>query len=354
MNLTMTKIKIKPIVFWLSCTALLIAGLLVNSEFARTRQANDFAMTETSAAPSDRTELAKSINHKLYQQPTNLSVADLPTPESLKGVDYALAHLVDEQGQLIPSQSIRSMFDSYLSTLNESDLENTIKLIQAEINDAFAEPARTEALSLLKRYLDYKIELADFELSNLALNDLNEFEQIRQNLSALQELRTSYFTDQEYDGFFSEEDAHNAFVLEQMRINQDPTLSPEEKSSRLNHALNLLPEAHIQSRKKMLEHTQLIAKVDYIRENGGTEDEIFSAREQVFGAQAAIEMKALDERRFEWQTRLKHFSNGRNSILESSMSESDKETAIYALISDQFEPGEHKRVIALMNDGRLN
>ena len=351
----MTTIKIKPIAFWLSCTALLIAGLLVNSEFANNKQTNDVAITEPSAAPSDKTELAKSINDKLYQQPTNLRVADLPAPKSLTGVDYALAHLVDEQGQLIPSQSIRSMFDSYLSALNESDLENTIKLIQAEINDAFEEPARTEALSLLKRYLDYKIELVEFEsFSSPSLGDLNEFEQIKQNLLALQELRAGFFTNQEYDGFFREEDAHNAFMLEQMRINQDPTLSAEEKSARLDQALNLLPESAIQSRKKMLAHTQLIAKVDEIKQNGGSSEEVFSAREQVFGAQAAIEMKALDERRLEWQTRLKHFANGRNSILASSMSENDKDTAIYALISDQFEPNEHKRVIALMNDDRLN
>ena len=298
---------------------------------------------------------AKSINSKLYQQPINLDLKELPTPESLTGVDYALSHLIDDQGHLIPSRSIRHMFDSYLSALNETDLESIIKLIQAEISETFDEPARSDALSLLKRYLDYKIDLIDFESQHATSgSDTSELERIIHSQQALKGFRAGFFNTHEYEGFFEEDDAHNAFMIEQMRINQNDQLSTEEKAQKLDQALNLLPESSIQSRKRMLSHTQLRTEIKQIRARGGNEQDVFAAREQALGAQAAIDLRELDEQRAAWQNKLSTFAQARNQVLSSSMTESDQNSAIETLLSEQFEASEQKRVIALMNDGRLN
>ncbi|KZZ57763.1 hypothetical protein A3760_29745 [Oleiphilus sp. HI0122] len=103
----------------------------------------------------------------------------------------------------------------------------------------------------------------------------------------------------------------------------------------------------------MLSHTQLRTEVSQIRANGGSEDEVFAAREQALGAQAAIDLRKLDEQRASWQDKLGIFSHARNQILSSSMTESDQNKEIERLLDEQFEASEHKRVIALMNDGRL-
>jgi lipase chaperone LimK len=300
-------------------------------------------------------EQAKSINAALHQQPVNLDEEALASPESIAGLDYALSHLIDDQGHLVPSRSIRHMFDSYLSALNETDLESIIKLIQAEINETFSEPARSDALSLLKRYLDYKIDLIDFEEEFSTTNENgSDLERIIASQLALKEFRTDFFNHSEYESFFEEDDAHNAFMIEQMRINQNDQLNTEEKAQKLDQALNLLPESSIQSRKRMLSHTQLRTEVKQIRARGGNEQDVFAAREQALGAQAAIDLRELDEQRVAWQNKLSTFAQARNQVRSSSMTESDQNSAIETLLSEQFEASEQKRVIALMNDGRLN
>ena len=312
------------------------------------------------SAPTDSQNIAldqqraRIINNDLYQNPVLNNSEGIHTPTSILELEYSVSHLVDDSGHLIPSSTIRHMFDSYLSALDETDLENIISLIQIEINNAFAEPARSDALSLLRRYLDYKIDLIDFEVTMTGDDNSSDLEKIIKSQRNLRDFRARFFSTREYEGFFEESDAHNAFMIEQMRISQDKNLSPDEKAQKLEQALSLLPPSSIESRKRMLSHQQLRTEVTSLRASGGSEEEVFSIRAQTFGTKAAADLKKLDTQRLEWRNKLTAFAQSRQQVLHSSMEDNDKNSAIYSLISEQFDPKDHKRVIAVMNDGQLD
>lgn len=172
--------------------------------------------------------------------------------------------------------------------------------------------------------------------------------------SALQSLRKDFFNQAEYESFFGLEDTQNAYMIEQIRINTDPTLSDEEKRERLEQANMLLPDELVERRNRVQRHAQLREQVTSIQAEGGSQEEVFRVREEALGSEAASALAQLDEQRQQWSQRLNNFSKERKSILDSSLSDQDKATSIDNLIAAHFDTSEQKRVRAIMNDGQLD
>lgn len=302
-------------------------------------------------------ESAKSVNAKLYDYPLEGTEAKDNLPRSIQDIEPNFEYKLDDQQHLVASFSIREMFDYYLSTLGETDLEGVIGLIQSEINGALTEPARSEALSLLNRYVDYKIALAENQSLVTSRQD-TELPMIDRLIDAhnhLKMLREQYFSTIEYDSFFSLEDAQNNFMIEQLRISNDNSLTETQKKTRLEEVSRvLLPQEVIESRERVQAHANLREKVELMRAEGSSEETIFQERADTFGVEAATALYKLDQERAKWDNRLSEFSKERLRILESGMSDDDKEGAIEMLLASHFDAKEHKRVSAIMNDGRLD
>lgn len=298
----------------------------------------------------------KALNLKQFEQPVTASETQVEKPTSLQGVEFAAELKSNEDQTLIPTYSLRELFEHYLSTYGEQDLEQVIALIQADIVKKLEEPARSEALALLKRYIDYKIALAEDNPVSVINQDesLSYLEKIIAAKMNLQAFREQFFSTQEYEAFFAQEDAQNEYMIEQLRINTDPNLDPQEKSALLEQAKQLLPEDVRISRERVQQHADLRERVKELRANGASESEVYQAREAEFGSEAASALAELDEQRKVWQQRLQVFAERRSAILDSGLSESDKTKSVNELLVAQFDDTERKRVSALMNDGRLN
>ncbi|WP_250655571.1 lipase secretion chaperone [Alkalimarinus coralli] len=301
-------------------------------------------------------EEARHANETLFESPTTKGITELHKPDSLRGINFQADFKVSESNNLIPNYAIRELFDHYLSTYGEVEIDNIIALIQGEINESLQEPAKSEALALLKRYIDYKIELAENnpELSLNTDDGASYLEKIISAQSALQSLRKDFFNQAEYESFFGLEDTQNAYMIEQIRINTDPTLSDEEKRERLEQANMLLPDELVERRNRVQRHAQLREQVTSIQAEGGSQEEVFRVREEALGSEAASALAQLDEQRQQWSQRLNNFSKERKSILDSSLSDQDKATSIDNLIAAHFDTSEQKRVRAIMNDGQLD
>lgn len=305
--------------------------------------------------PGDHYAQARQANIELFQNPITETRSKARIPDSLSGIEFAPELQIDEKKNLIPSYAIRELFEHYLSTFGEADIKEIISLIQMEINTALEEPARSEAIELLKRYIDYKIALAEYS-QTVALDsdgDMPYFEQVAGIQAEIQALRASFFNLSEYDSFFSREDAQNAFMIEQLRINADSSLSEPQRTAQLAQARSLLPEDIAERREQTQQHANLREQVTAIRAEGASDEEVFRLRESALGTQAAMNLAKLDEERQLWKYRLAAFSQERQSILDSSLSQSDKHRSIEDLLAARFGSSERKRVRAIMGDGRL-
>ena len=337
------KIKISLISFALLVAVLVLVGFQEGT-------------SELPTVKAKQIDYAKHINQKVFNGEANVNVSPQSNAPSLRGLEQSLAYTLDKKQQLVPTYSIREMFDFYLSSLGEEDIETILVRIRSEIESSLSEPARSEALSLLKRYVDFKIALAESppafnqHQSNPAL--------LAEDLAVAQEqlvaLRRSYFSASEYDSFFGEEDAQVAYTVEQLRINSDANLSPDERSARLAQASLILPDHVRESRARAQKHVFTRTKVKQLRDSGASEEEVFRLREQEFGTEAAVSLAKLDNKRRAWDARLERFADERTNLLDSGLSELDKTSALEELLASHFNATEQKRARALMNDGRLD
>ena len=300
------------------------------------------------------------INQTRFEQPVTDEHPAIPIPKSIQDIDYPMEFTLDNDHQLVPTYAVRELFDHYLSTYGETDLDAIIKLVQSDITEHLKEPARSDALSLLKRYVDYKISLAQHSASHIdsfpqnstTTDDPEAFiNTVEASYAAVESLRKQSFNSEEYDNFFAIEDAQNTYMLEQLRINQDASLTQEEKNRQLELASALLPEDILESRQRVQQHANLRETVTQLSADGASEDEIFQARESELGSEAAMALAQLDNKRAKWKSRVQQFAMERTDILNSSMSDEDKATAIESLLTMHFEPNEAKRAQAIVNAG---
>lgn len=323
-------------------TSMLIIALIVNTE-----NKNPILL---------ELENVKAVNHQLYQNPVEQLPAELASPDSLEGVVHKAEFSIDDDNQLIPTRGIRELFEHYLSIYGEEPLETIIARIQAEISQELSEPAKSEAFELLKRYIDYKIALKEqADLFTVgSQSDGTYIQKLLESQQALISMRNTFFNSQESQEFFTHEDAQTAFLIEQIRINQDERLSIEEKSRLLEEAELLLPENIINSRESTQKYSELRENINIMIKDGASEEEVFQARKQILGTEAASALQQLDNDRNTWNTRLQHFSDARKGVLDSSLSRQDKITSIDQLLRSQFDALEQKRVRALIADGRFD
>ncbi len=298
----------------------------------------------------------KQINQQRFEQPTTKASPAAGIPASLAEVHFQADFQINHNRRLIPTLAVRELFDHYLSSLGETDLAGVIRLIQAEIHNALPEPARSEAFSLLKRYIDYKIALAelDYVSAQTPTNDPAYADTLVATQSALHALRSHYFDSAESAQFFAREDAQNDYMIAQIRISRDTTLTKEEKRSQLAQAATLLPADIAASRLRVQKHAHIREQVTEVQASGASEEVVFQLRENSLGTEAAQALAQLDQDRKAWKERLTRFSAERTAILISSLSDEDKAASVDALLTSHFDKNEHKRVRAIMGDGRLD
>ena len=312
--------------------------------------------SKASLTKKEQINHAYELNQKIFDSGQDISSADVALPDSLEGVEIVTSFKTNDQKQLVTTYAIREMFDTHLSTIGERDLESVLRLMRSEMMRALDEPARSEALSLLKRYVDFKIALAEYR-SEIPLSQ--DGLHISPNALALEQaqliaLRQDYFSPEEYDSFFSKEDAQVAYTIEALKISQNESLTKSEKEQRLAIASQILPDDVRETRENAIKHSELRQSVEELRVAGVNAQQIYELREQHLGSEAALALAELDRDRASWTQKLKEFAHERSMVIDSSLSDTDKTDAIEELLIAHFEHSEQKRARALMNDGRLD
>jgi lipase chaperone LimK len=297
---------------------------------------------------------ARKLNEALYHKPVQKSAEGLLNPASLEGTDISYEFNLDDNRNLLPGSGLRDMFEYFLSSLGENDLEQVIGAIQSEIQSNLDEPARSQALDLLKRYIDYKIGIEELQHA-FAMQEasVGMIEQLIARQAQVKAYRETYFDQGEYDAFFASEELQDSFLIEQLRVNADDSLSAIEKEQYLAAASLSLPEDIRATRVRAQQHAILGEKVRELRAQNASDGDIYRLREASLGSDAAEALSKLDERRSQWKDRLAAFSSEIENVRASSLSEIDRDESISQLLAYHFSDVEQKRVSALMNDGRL-
>ena len=301
---------------------------------------------------------AKKINQSAFLNQSAQVMSALP--ESLKGTEHGVILKTNDKGELIIDRRLRDLFEYYLSAMGEESLDVILKRIQAEFYAQLPASAIEQAKSLLKDYVDYRIELANVNHDNGLLNGMldgagqiseaNELSQVALltiQKNTIAQLRNQYFNNESYQAFFEKEDILDKYMLSQLSIVHNQDLNEQQKQQQIAALQETLPEEEQQLRKRVSQHSDMSTTVKGMRSEGSTDEAVFQHRAQILGEGAAQNLAILDKKRAQWKGRLDNYASERNDILASGLSERDAQLAISDLINRDFSEREGRRVKAL-------
>ncbi len=261
--------------------------------------------------------------------------------KSLRGTEADGALPVDEAGHLVLSPDVIRFFDYFFLTSGEIPDAAIRRRVEAEIAVLVDEPARSEALDLLERYMSYRDAAAGLYARQ------GPDDSVVDRIEAIAQLRSDLFGDAAAL-LFGPDLEHAAVAAEMQKVASDPDLSEDERDLRLVELEQALPEEVRAARAAALAAVELQRDEAALRAAGGDQEEVRALREQRFGVEAADRLGELDRRRDEWRERVDEYRRRRSEIeADQGLSEAQRRARVEQLTSERFTETERKRVAAL-------
>lgn len=260
--------------------------------------------------------------------------------------------LLDADGHLIVTEDARHIFDYFLSLNAEESKEQTKQRLLQYIESNLVDPAKTEALQLLERYLQFKQSITELNAETKTVDWLHngDFSPARERLEQIKNLRRRYFSEEETSALFGGEEAYDEFSLRRLEILQNKTLTDAEKFKQVQQLRELLPDSMRQSVEPQLQQ-ELDEKTQTLRDAGAPEADIRKLREQMVGPDAAARLEVLDKEQQAWNERLDLFRAEKKKIVEdAAISDDVKQKMIESLLEARFSELERQRVEALESE----
>ncbi|MBW0147734.1 lipase secretion chaperone [Marinobacter arenosus] len=247
---------------------------------------------------------------------------------------------VDAHGDLIPTQALRQMFEYFLSALGEESLPQLVARIEQALS-VLEEPARSQALTTLGAYLDYKLAVSDLEAGYGGAADALEMQRRMEEIHAL---RRTWLDSATAEAFFAQDEAIDRFQVEKLRITRNSDLTDQQRQAALAQAEADLPEPLRRARRE----TRRFADYERARQELANDPAALQAwRQQAFGAETAERLAVLEQEQDDWARRWQAYSRERETLMASGLAGPELETALERLRNQRFDEQERIRAQAL-------
>lgn len=266
-----------------------------------------------------------------------------PEMTSLRGTAVDGEVHTDDQDHLVVSRGLRRFFDYILTTSGEVSVAQLRGAVAAG-GEHLPASAQTELLAAFDRYQAYR------KHAHLALGGEvpgHDIAALSTTLDTLHALRVDRLGPKMAEAFFGPEEAVQRVDLRRGEILSDPTLTVEARAAALEAAEAGLPESVRAARKASLRLQRLSQQTTQLREAGASPESVHAFREAELGTEAANRLAALDQRRAQWQARLKAFEHARDQILSTpDLTPEARNASVQELLIQEFSAPEQVRVRA--------
>ncbi|AEI68904.1 lipase secretion chaperone [Corallococcus macrosporus] len=265
-----------------------------------------------------------------------------PMPGSLQDTEEDGSVQVDGSGHLVVTPDLRRLFDYYLSAMGEEPLSVIRERILASLRAKnLPAAAMEEAVRLLDDYLAYRDAARTF-----AANQRGAELDLGARLESLRELRREHLGPWA-DGLFGDEERVDAVSVERMKLQQDTTLTPEERERRIAALDEQLPADYRAGRDEALRPLRQQTVERELVESGATAEDLRQHRLATVGPEATERLEAMDREEEAFKQRLAEFRARRDALAQSEPNPAARQAAAQRLLFDSFTPEERLRVEAL-------
>ena len=239
----------------------------------------------------------------------------------------------DQSGKLKVNQLTKDCFEYFLTQYGEKNIAQIDQDFKRYVQQSYPKTAVIQIQDLWTRYLKYREKLAVVTPPTLKQDDPAYYRSV---FESIQSIRQSFFSTTEIEGLFGTEDIYNQYTLERMAILNQPRLNEIEKAKQLKALFDQLPQdwkANLEQLSKLDDLRQLTAS---IKKNGGSAQQLHDMRTNLVGAEATARLEQLDLERSNWKNNVTQYLSERQTILNSNMSDTAKQSAIDSLRNQAF------------------
>lgn len=275
-------------------------------------------------------------------------------PKSLRGTTLDNALQVDDKGHLIVSIDLKDLFDYFLSTITEEDLDTILLRINEYLEHYLQEPALSESKAILAQYIDFKYSLMSLEKE--MGNELAQMSQqdkvnggylnfLKKQMDQRNALRSQYLDLNVYEAFYEDEQAYDEYTYSKLLVTSDTSLSASEQLDKITELQSTLPENVRESIRNTQITDELKIKTEQLLLNGGDQEQIRELRREMFGDAAVQRFEKLDQQRAQWTSRVNSYLSQRNNILNSQgLTKGELNVQVDNLRASLFDKKEQIRV----------
>nr|WP_264821864.1 lipase secretion chaperone [Acinetobacter sp. Marseille-Q1620] len=303
------------------------------------RQSPSVNIEESNSSAEQNNIISSSI-------PTNTQSSSLVS-QSQQDTQINCQIRLDNSNRLIVNEQTKNCFEYFITQYGEK----AIPQIKDDFNrfalENYKEPALSQLTDLWSRYMQYREKLGNLSAPDIDKNDPKYYRTI---FASMQNLRKQFFSDYEIQGLFGEEDTYNQYTLNRMDILANKNLDEIEKAQKLKELFNSLPVDWKENLTQLSQLDDLRKLTSDLKARGGSAEELHNMRLNLVGAEATQRLENLDTQRDQWKQRVNEYLSARDSIQQSSMSDSAKQDAINQLRTEKFNnPQEQARLHTFEN-----
>lgn len=278
-------------------------------------------------------------------------VDELIPAKSLAGTTIDARIEFDAEGNLLLSPALLRIYDYFLAGSVDSNGDDMLAKLRAQINSKLQAPARQQALDLLEKYRAYTSREAELaEAARGSLNWQGNSENIRAVYQQISSLRQQLFGRDAAEKLFVDQPML-AFTLAASELPKKDVLTTINELKALAESL---PENDRNAIHQDLKSRELAYYEHQLRKEGASAAQFFIMREQLLGTEAAQNLAKLDQQRAAWQQRIDGFAKDYRQQLEQHQQQNPAENQLpeaqiqKLLDQHQFQPLEARRLRAIL------
>lgn len=354
-----SKLKILFAIFLGSIIVAFIAFLYwmkQGQQMANEQISNVSNSTDNSLVLNQNNDDKPTIDSAVQTKPTSKFETGLEDlPRSLQGTDVDGEIIIDENKNLVVTNGLRRLFDYFLSARGQETDQDILARIEAYIRARVPQPAQDQAVVILNQYVAYLKHMAGVKQAGGKLAENIDINLVIKQKQKVAEVQKKYFDEPTIKAFFGAEAAYDDYNIELFQIQQDSSLTPEQKQAAELQALQDISDPQLKSQLLAQQnYSSLFEQTKKLKEQNATPQQIRELRERLVGAEAADRLEQVDKRQAAWQQRVQAYLDERAQIQSSEMSDYEKQLAIQQIKNRGFTELEQKRLLAYEQIGSAN
>jgi lipase chaperone LimK len=239
-------------------------------------------------------------------------------------------------GDLRVDTHTRGALDVLLASLSNPPTAAELQRLEAALRRAVPGEAATQAMALVRRYVDYTQAAAADSATQQAPTTADELKALFDKTIAL---RRKHFDADTAQALFGAEEAQTRYALAMQAIEADPQLSAADKAARVKALHDRLPsQAAAQQPPVTLAMSEMEDKIAALRQQGASAAQIEQLRQRYLGTEAAQALGEMEAQRERWESRYQAFLQQKKALAASGAT--DMPAQVEALLRQHYSEDE--------------